>query len=404
MIRQCAILVGGLGTRLGELTAATPKPLLPVGERPFLAILLEEAARYGFTDIILLAGYKAEQLLEKFAGEHRIAGRTVNIRVSVEATPLGTGGALRQIAEIADEEFLLLNGDSWFDIDLRAFAAAPLPGDCLGRAALCNISDSGRYGTVDLRGDRIAVFNSRGEAGKSALINAGVYLFRRKLLDLVKTLPCSLERDILPDLAARSLLQGLPQKGFFIDIGIPSDYYAAPKLIATHRRRPAVFLDRDNTLNEDKGYTHRPEDLVWLEGAREAVAKVNAAGWYCFVVTNQAGLARAYYSVSDMDAFHAQMDLELAEMGAHIDEYRASPYHPEAAIEAWRHPDAPCRKPNPGMLTDLMAVWPIDLERSFLVGDQATDVEAAKAAGVAGYLADDETLDAVIERELSARR
>ena len=121
MIRQCVILAGGLGTRLGALTQQVPKPLLPVGDRPFLDHLLLEAARHGFTRIVLLAGHLGEQVAERYAGTHRIAGREVTVTVTIEPEPAGTGGALAQLRGIAEDAFLLLNGDSWFDIDLRAW-------------------------------------------------------------------------------------------------------------------------------------------------------------------------------------------------------------------------------------------------------------------------------------------
>ena len=126
MISQCVILVGGLGTRLGALTRTTPKPLLPVNGEPFLDLLIRRAVRFGFTDIVLLAGYLGDQVLARYAGARRIAGRDVQVRVVVEREPAGTGGALRYLDGIADDYFLLMNGDSWLDMDLRAFARAPL--------------------------------------------------------------------------------------------------------------------------------------------------------------------------------------------------------------------------------------------------------------------------------------
>ncbi len=116
MISQCVILVGGLGTRLGELTRETPKPLLPVGTKPFLDYLIARAARFGFTDIVLLAGYLGNQMLDRYSGNQRIAGRDVRIRVVVESEPAGTGGALTYLSNIADEYFVLMNGDSWIDL------------------------------------------------------------------------------------------------------------------------------------------------------------------------------------------------------------------------------------------------------------------------------------------------
>ena len=148
--------------------------------------------------------------------------------------------------------------------------------------------------------------------------------------------------------------------------------------------RPALFLDRDGVLNEDRGYVSRWEDFAWVEGARETVAAFNRAGWLVIVVTNQSGVGRGYYTEDDMHALHARMGEELAKDGAHVDAFYFAPHHPEAPAEAYRHPDPPDRKPNPGMILRAFADWPIDRERSVLVGDKASDMEAAKRAGVRG--------------------
>lgn len=152
--------------------------------------------------------------------------------------------------------------------------------------------------------------------------------------------------------------------------------------------RPALFLDRDGVLNEDRGYVSRWEDFAWIPGAREAVAAFNRAGWLVIVVTNQSGVGRGYYTEEDMHALHARMDAELAEAGGRIDAFYFAPHHPESPIEAYRHPDPPDRKPNPGMILRALADWPIDRERSVLVGDKTSDMEAAARAGVRGLLFD----------------
>jgi D-glycero-D-manno-heptose 1,7-bisphosphate phosphatase len=148
--------------------------------------------------------------------------------------------------------------------------------------------------------------------------------------------------------------------------------------------RPALFLDRDGVLNEDRGYVARWEDFAWIEGAREAVAAFNAAGWLVIVVTNQSGVGRGYYTEEAMHALHERMARELRAAGGHIDAFYFAPQHPEAPVESYRHPDPPDRKPNPGMILRALTDWPIDRERSVLVGDKASDMEAARRAGIRG--------------------
>jgi D-glycero-D-manno-heptose 1,7-bisphosphate phosphatase len=150
--------------------------------------------------------------------------------------------------------------------------------------------------------------------------------------------------------------------------------------------RPALFLDRDGVLNEDRGFVSRWEDFRWIPGAKDAVAAFNRAGWLVIVVTNQSGVGRGYYTEDAMHALHARMREDLAKAGGHIDAFYYAPQHPQAPLETYRHPDPPLRKPNPGMILQALAEWPIDRETSLLIGDKPSDLEAALRAGIRGVL------------------
>lgn len=149
--------------------------------------------------------------------------------------------------------------------------------------------------------------------------------------------------------------------------------------------RPALFFDRDGVLNVDTGYAHRPEALRWVDGAMQAVRLCNEASWYVFVVTNQSGVARGYFTEADVRAFHERMQADLGRRGAHVDAFVYCPHHPGGAVRALAV-DCACRKPKPGMLLELLARWPVDAARSLLIGDSPRDLEAAAAAGVRGAL------------------
>ena len=149
--------------------------------------------------------------------------------------------------------------------------------------------------------------------------------------------------------------------------------------------RPAAFLDRDGVLIVDCGYPHRPDQLILIPGAAEAVKRLNAAGYVVVIVTNQSGVARGLFTEDQMKAFNALIVRRLAARGAVIGAVYACPFHADALDERYRHPDHPDRKPNPGMILRAIADHNIDPAKSFMIGDQPSDMEAARRAGVTGF-------------------
>ncbi|GLS01995.1 hypothetical protein GCM10007859_20150 [Brevundimonas denitrificans] len=148
---------------------------------------------------------------------------------------------------------------------------------------------------------------------------------------------------------------------------------------------PAVFLDRDGVLIEDTGYPHLEEQLRLVSGAAEAVRHLNQLGYLCVIVTNQSGVARGLFSEDQMKAFNTLIVRKLAAQRAVIGAVYACPFHSEGRVEAYIHPDHPDRKPNPGMILRAIADHNIDPLKSFMIGDQPSDMEAARRAGVPGF-------------------
>ena len=396
---QCVILVGGRGTRLGALTQQRPKPLLDVAGRPFVSYLIQEAARHGFTRILLLAGFKSDAFGSEIAALKPRIPIDVEITLLTEPEPCGTAGALKFAAPHLDDQFLMLNGDSLFDINLLDLTR-PL-GLALGRLALKPQSDVARYGKVELDGKLIRRFVEKDQSAGAGVINGGVYWLSKKVVDLIPAGMVSIEVDVFPKIIAAGKLEGVVFDRFMLDIGLPDTLEAAQSLIPAQLRRPAAFVDRDGVLNDDVGYAHRPDQIKWTPGAFAAVKALNDAGSYVFVITNQAGVARGYYPLAQVDVLHSWMADEMAAHGAHIDAFVYCPFHAEGVVAAFTQA-SDRRKPAPGMVLDLLEDWPIVKETSLLIGDKALDIDTAKAAGIASHLFTGGDLETFVKSRLNA--
>jgi D,D-heptose 1,7-bisphosphate phosphatase len=393
-VRQCAVLAGGLGTRLGSLTASTPKSLLPCGDRPFLAWLLRELLRFGVTDFLLLTGHLSDQVAAAAATIEATLPRPAHVTIAREPFRAGTGGAVFHALDRLDERFLLCNGDSLLDCNLANLLAAVAQDDdsVTGRMLLRALPDASRYGVVALEGDRVTGFHERpppgshtaGQPDTAGVINAGIYLFNRRLIDTLSP-DCSLEADVMPKLAAAGTLRGTVAGGYFRDIGVPDDFARAQTEIPALLHRRALFLDRDGVLNVDHGHVGTRERFEWMPGALDAIRHATQAGWHVFVVTNQSGVARGYYDEQAVRTLLDWMADEARRAGGTIDDTRYCPFHEEAVVPAYRRA-SDWRKPAPGMLLDLIRAWEVDPSRCVMIGDQPTDMAAAAAAGVAGHL------------------
>ena len=392
-MRQVAILAGGLGSRLGELTAHVPKPILPCGDRPFLAWLIRELVRFGIEEIVLLAGHLAPVL--EAAMPSILAGlpRPVAVECVVEPFRAGTGGALFHALARLDERFLLLNGDSILDCNLaRLLLRDPGPGS---RIVLRALPDTDRYGVVTVDGDRVTGFLPRAPAaGGRGLVNAGIYLLERDALGALRP-DCSFEADSLPALARSGRLRAAVADGFFVDIGVPEDLAHARAALPARLHRPALFLDRDGTINRDGGWVGSVDRWEWVDGALDAIRLGTDAGWHVFVVTNQSGVARGHYGEADVEQLHRWMAGQVRDAGGTIDDVRFCPFHPDAALADYRR-TSDWRKPAPGMILDLIDRWELAPGRCVLVGDQASDVDAARAAGILGVRFDGVDLAATV--------
>ena len=151
------------------------------------------------------------------------------------------------------------------------------------------------------------------------------------------------------------------------------------------KKTPAVFLDRDGTINVEKDYLYRVEDFEFIPGAPEAIKRLKDAGFLVIVVTNQSGVARGYYSLDDVARLHEHIREELAKHDTSVDAFYVCPHHPDAAVKELKK-ECNCRKGAPGMLLRAAAEHCIDLSRSYMVGDKLADIEAGEGAGCSTIL------------------
>ena len=401
MLKQAVVLVEGLGARpdtpSGDRIATTPRSMLSVGGRSFLDTLIDEIARYdAFEEILLLADHQAEHVLARYAGA--IRGRS-RLTVALEQEPVGSAGALVHSAGRLQKRFLLLSGASFLDFNLLDLVWRA--GSSLVHMALRAEAVSDRSRRVVLDNDHVRAFIASGH-GATGPVDAGVYVIDRSIIDDIDRLPASLEQDVLPALATSGVLKGTCYHGYFIDIGIAQDIAGADTALKKKLTRPAVFFDSDGVLNHDTGYIFEAGKLKWIDGAREAVKAVNDAGYFAFVVSNQSGVARGLYQESDIRALHRWMADEMALMGAHIDAFEYCPDHPGGTIERYRR-ESDRRKPGPGMITDLLGRFPVNVDNSILIGDRPSDLEAARAAGLQGYFFSGGNLEAFVKQHLRPR-
>jgi len=230
------ILAGGKGTRLASVCPDSPKVIAPVDGRPFILFLIHQLAMAGFTDVVVSVGYMADRVVEALGERHG----PLRIRYSREHEPLGTGGAVRLALELVKTDgVLVMNGDSYVEVDLPAYAAWHAGRSHDASLVLVEVPDTSRYGRVTVgEGGRVVAFEEKGRTGPG-WINGGIYLFSRRYLGHV--LPDgagSLEKDTLPKVVSMGL-HSYECRGRFIDIGTPSSYAEASTVLA------GVWPERD---------------------------------------------------------------------------------------------------------------------------------------------------------------
>lgn len=223
------LLVGGMGTRLRPVLSSKPKPLAPIGEIPFLELLVLQLRSQGIRGMVMCTGFQSEQI-ERELGDG--SKWDVRIEYSKESCPLGTAGAIKHAAQLLSEasDFLVMNGDSFLEIDFHELIRFHRERKGWATIAVRRVEDASRYGTVEVDGQsRVSRFSEKLGISRPGLINGGIYAFKREVLRHLPVGPTSLEKDVLPGLIEHGIF-AQEQAGMFIDIGTPEDYARAQEL------------------------------------------------------------------------------------------------------------------------------------------------------------------------------
>jgi histidinol-phosphate phosphatase family protein len=356
-----------------------------VAGRPFLASLLDQLSEAGVKRVVLCVGYMAEQVEEAFGTHHG----NLALVYSREDAPLDTGGALRlALQHVDDQSLLVLNGDSFCDLDFSSLIGWYKWKGSRTTVALTYLQDTRRFGSVRWSSDgRIVQFQEKGRQG-SGWINAGVYVIPRRVLELIPVgSRVSLERDWFPGLAKQGLLYAYPGGRRFIDIGTPESYRESNDFFKNGADKPAVgvtgsrryvLLDRDGTLNEEKHYLSDLDQFHLMPGAIEALGRLQEMGLGLAVITNQSGVARGYFDLECVESIHKRLSELLAAAGVRLAGIYFCPHSPEA--------NCACRKPAPGMIHRAVTELGLDPRQCFLVGDKLSDIELGKVVGATTFL------------------
>ena len=402
---KVVIMAGGRGTRISELFPDIPKPLIPIDGIPVLEREVCSLASQGFRDIILTVSYLHEKIEEHFGDGSKWG---VKIEYFVENTPLGNAGALFKLN--LKEDFLLLNADAMFDVDFNRFVDFHKQHG--GLVTLFTHPNSHPYDSGLLIADKngaveqwLAKEDSRPEYYRNR-VNAGLHVINPSVLELSgidadkvgavgengKPIKVDLDRQLLKPLAGTGKMFCYDSPEYVKDMGTPERYdavcedYKAGRVSGKNlqNKQKAIFLDRDGTINKYVGFLRNINEFELLDGAADAIKKINASGYLAIVITNQPVIARGEVSFEELERIHNKMETLLGKKGAYLDAIYFCPHHPHKGYEGERPElkfDCDCRKPKQGMLLKAAQDFNIDLAQSWMIGDGENDIRAGQNAG-----------------------
>ena len=390
---KIVIMAGGKGTRIASVNSEVPKPMIPVLDKPILQHQIESLKRQGYTDYILIVGHLGHVIMDYFQDGSKFG---VRIEYIVEKEPLGTAGALYYLKDKIDSDFLLLNGDVIFDVNIEKFLKTHQENQC--EATILTHPNSHPYDSgiiiADANGKVLKWLHKEDERlWYKNRVNAGIHMLSERVLERFhEAKKTDLDRDILKKLIAEGELYAYDSPEYVKDMGTPQRYQEVIEDTRSGKveqrnlksKQKAIFLDRDGTINVYKGFLRELEEMELIPGAAEAIRKINKSGYLAIVITNQPVIARGEVTFEELEEIHNKMETLLGQEGAYIDDIFLCPHHPHKGYTGERPEykiECDCRKPKPGLLLQAAEKYNIDLEQSWMVGDSISDVEAGKAAG-----------------------
>ena len=390
---KIVIMAGGKGTRIAQVNATVPKPMIPIEGKPILEYQIETLKNQGYTDIILIVGHMGNVIQEYF-GDGAEFG--VQISYIIEEQPLGTAGALYFLKDEIKDDFLLLNGDIIFDVNIQKFLEYHCKQGTV--ATILTHPNSHPYDSgIIIADEKKRVINWLHKEDERLWyknrVNAGLHMLSPRIFDLfTEVKKCDLDRDILKPLIKDRELSVYDSPEYIKDMGTPDRYYAVIEDIKSGKvsaknlknKQKALFLDRDGTINKYVGFLTDINEFELLDGVADAIQMINESGTPVIVVTNQPVIARGEVSVGELQEIHNKMETLLGQSGAYIDDIFYCPHHPHKGYEGERPEykiECECRKPKPGMLFAAAEKYNIDLRESWMIGDGENDIEAGRNAG-----------------------
>lgn len=415
---KVVIMAGGRGTRISSVASNIPKPMIRIAGKPVLEHEIECLRDQGFTDLILTVSHLGNIIMDYFgdgSGVSPATGAPFGVKISYffEKEPLGNAGALFKIKDQLTEDFLLLNADAMFDVDFNRFVAFHKSHG--GLVTLFTHPNSHPYDSglilagKDGRVEKWLAKEDERPRYYRNRVNAGLHVISPKILETEITTPkVDLDRQLLKPLAGTGKMFCYDSPEYVKDMGTPERYYAVCEDLISGRvkaknlknRQKAVFLDRDGTINKYVGFLRDIDRFELLEGAAEAIRKINNSGYLAIVVTNQPVIARGEVSYEELEEIHNKMETLLGHEGAYLDAIYFCPHHPHKGY-AGEIPelkfDCDCRKPKPGMLLRAAKDFNIDLSQSWMIGDSENDILAGKNAGCRTALISEQTKESLLD-------